>query len=266
MRRTIGGLEAQVIAYSRLRRWRTVRTGDLLGPLGLNAGQERALLSRMARAGLIARVWRGLYLVPQSLPLGGKWSPSATLALTTLVDERGGRYQICGPNAFSRYGFDPQIPNRIFAYNNRLWGRRTIGSVELTLIRVSDERLGATESVETPDEPTAIYSSRARALVDAVYDWSRFNGLPRAYRWILSELASGRVAAKELVALALKFGDRGTKRRIGFLLSRAGVPDRLLSELRRDLPATSSPIPWIPTLPKRGPADRVWGVVMNGEV
>ena len=31
--------------------------------------------SRLARSGLIARVWRGLYLVPPTLPVAGRWSP-----------------------------------------------------------------------------------------------------------------------------------------------------------------------------------------------
>ena len=266
MRRTIGGLESQALAYSRLRGWKTLRSGDLAERLELSPDQERKLLSRMARAGLIARVWRGLYLVPPTVPLGGKWSPSEALALTTLMEARGGRYQICGPNAFNRYGFDEQIPNRVYAYNDRLSGARTIGRVELALIRVAADRLGGTEIVESPEAPSAIYSSRTRTLVDAVYDWSRFNGLPRAYGWIRSELAAGRVESKELVRLTLRYGNRSTIRRIGVLLESARVPQALLRKLEAGLPATTSPIPWIPTRPKRGSANSRWGVVLNGEV
>jgi hypothetical protein len=35
------------------------------------------------------------------------------------MEDQGARYQICGPNAFNRYGFDEQVPTRIYAYNNR---------------------------------------------------------------------------------------------------------------------------------------------------
>ena len=180
MKQNLGRLETQFLAYAQMRRWPTVRTGDLRKPLRLTVEQERKLLSRLARAGMIARVWRGLYLVPPRLPLGGVWSPDEGLALTTLMAVRGGRYQICGLNAFNRYGFDEQMPNRVYAYNNRLSGDRRIGSVDLTLIKVADARLGATEEVATSESgPPAIYSSRARTLVDAVYDWSRF-GTPAA--------------------------------------------------------------------------------------
>jgi len=265
VKRSIGRLEAQLLAYTQMRGWPTVRTGDLRKPLRLGAAQERKLFSRLARAGMIARVWRGLYLVPPRLPLGGKWSPDEGLALATLMAARGGRYQISGLNAFNRYGFDEQMPNRVYAYNNRLSGDRRIGSVQLTLIKVADTRLGATEETASSDGPPVIYSSRARSLVDAVYDWSRFGSLPRGYGWIRRELRMKRVEAKELVDLTLRYGDKGTIRRIGALLEREGVAETLLRKLERALPATSSPIPWIPRRPKRGAVERRWGVVWNGE-
>ena len=266
MKRNLGRLETQFLAYAQMRRWTTVRTGDLRKPMRLSADQERKLFSRLARAGMIARVWRGLYLVPPRLPLGGRWSPDEGLALATLMTARGGRYQICGLNAFNRYGFDEQIPNRVYAYNNRLSGDRSIGSVQLTVIKVADERLGAIEEAATMEGgPPAIYSSRARSLVDAVYDGSRFGSLPRGYRWIRSELAAKRVKAADLVELTLRYGDRGTIRRIGALLERERIAEPLLRKLDRALPATSSPIPWIPRRAKRGPVERRWGVVWNGE-
>ncbi len=104
-----------MLAYLQMRGKGTVRTGELTGPLELTPEQERELLSRLARGGMIARVRRGLYLVPQRLPLGGSWSPDAALALATLLQDRQGQYQICGPNAFSRYGFDGQVPTRVYA-------------------------------------------------------------------------------------------------------------------------------------------------------
>jgi predicted transcriptional regulator of viral defense system len=175
----------------------------------------------------------------------------------------GGRYQICGANAFNRYGFDDQIPNRLYAYNNRISGDRMIGTVDLTLIKVADERLGATETIPTPEGPTLIYSTRARALVDAVYDWSRFDGIPRAYRWIREELAAKRIKPVELTELTRRYGDTGTVRRMGALLEQLGVTERILRLLEGGFPATQSPIPFVPRQPKRGRANPRWGVILN---
>jgi len=264
VKRALGEIETRFFAYAQMRRLRTVRTGDLVGPLALTPIQERELFRRLSRGRLIARVRRGFYLVPPRLPLGGAWTPDEILALQTLMDDRRGTYQICGPNAFNRSGFDEQIPVRVYAYNNRISGDRTIGSIYLTLIKVADERLGATDTVATADGLTAVYSSRVRTLVDAVYDWARFNSLPRAFRWIRRELAAERVSAADLVTTTLRYGDKGTIRRIGVLLERERVDPRLLRRLERSLPTTSSSmIPWIPTKPKRGTRASRWGVVVN---
>lgn len=264
MKKTLGNLERQLFAYTQLRNLRTLRTGDLLEPLKITPKQERELLSRLSSAGLIAQVRRGLYLVPSRLPLGGKWSPDEFLALNTLMSDQRARYQICGPNAFNRYGFDDQIPTRTYVYNNRLSGDRTIGSVSLTLIMVSDKRLGDVEEVKTSLDEKALYSSRARSLLDAVYDWSRFNTLPRAYKWINEELALKRATPKELIGVTLKYGDIGTIRRIGFILEKFGVPNSLLVKLRKVLKPTSSFIPACPNKPKRGTINIKWGILDNG--
>jgi predicted transcriptional regulator of viral defense system len=179
------------------------------------------------------------------------------------MEDQNGQYQICGPNAFNRYGFDEQIPTRTYVYNNRISGERTIGAITLMLIKVADKRLGNTEEVKLDDGQPIRYSSRVRTLVDAVYDWSRFNSLPRGYEWIRRELAAKRVDATELVKVTLLYGDVGTIRRMGTLLEREKADSGLLQRLQRALKPTKSLIPWIPSLPKRGITSRRWGVVVN---
>ena len=98
MKTRLGRQETQLLAYLQLRKRRTVRTGELTGPLRLSRDQERELFRRLSRGGLIARVRPGLYLVPAHLPLGGVWAPDEILALNTLMGNRNSRYQICGPN------------------------------------------------------------------------------------------------------------------------------------------------------------------------
>ena len=259
----LGPLETQFFSYVQMRRAQSLRLGELQQALGLSATQEKDLVRRLARRGLIARVRRGLYLVPPTLPAGGKWSPGEALALRTLIADRDGAYQICGPNAFCRYGWIGQVPNRTYVYNNRISGQRKIASVAFSLIKVADGRLGATESAQTPGGIRLVYSSRVRSLMDAVYDWSRFNSLPQAFGWIRAELAASKEAAAELVKISLRYGNLGTLRRIGKLLEMAGVEERLLRRIEKVLRPSSSMIPWIPTRPKRGTTDRRWGVVVN---
>lgn len=261
----LGPLETQFFAYVQMRRKGTVRSGEISSALGITAAQETDLFRRLRRAGFIVRVRRGLYLVPPRLPLGGKWSPGEAIAITALFNDNGGRYQLCGPNAFSRYGFDDQVPNRLYAYNNRLSGDRRIGTVNITLIKVATVRLGATERDKGADGTPLVYSSRARTLMDAVYDWDRFNGIPRAYGWIQSELRRKPDIAAELVKVTLKYGNQGTIRRIGYLLEKEKGTTSLLRELETRLRESDSLIPWIPNQPKRGKVVLRWGVIDNAQ-
>ncbi len=64
MKTRLGRQETQLLAYLQMRKLRTVRTGDLTGPLRLSRDQERELSRRLARGGLLTRVRPGLYLAP----------------------------------------------------------------------------------------------------------------------------------------------------------------------------------------------------------
>ena len=63
--------------------------------------------------------------------------------------------------------------------------------------------------------------------------------------------------------MTVRYGNRGTARRIGALLERLGVSGRGLVRLERMLKPSTSLIPWAPGLPKRGTVNRRWGVVFN---
>ena len=266
-RRTkIGHLEIQVLAYAQLKKAEVIRTGDVPAVLGISAKQERELLSRMARAGLIIRLTSGIYLVPQSMPPSGKMAVSEYYILAKLMEALKGRYQISGPNAFNFYGFDDQIPNRFYVYNNRISGERTIGGFEFIFIKTSDKQLGGVNKFKASDGCVAVFASRSRAFMDAVYDWSRYNTLPRAYKWIRDDMKKNPKAADDLLSMTIKFGNKGTVRRIGYLLETLGVKSPVLKKLKEKKSSTKSLIGWIPGRPPMGSVNKKWGLIINGEI
>ncbi len=264
MARRLGKLEAAALAYVQMRNLRTAKTGELADALRITSKQERELFSRMARAGMIAKVRNGLYLFPAKLPLGGVWTPDEATAINALMADKQARYQITGPNAFNRYGYDEQIPARICIYNDAISGDRSVGRTELTLIKVTPARLGETEQFETPSGETLVYSSRVRTLVDAVYDWSRFDSLPRAYDWIRRDIEAGRISPTDLSKTTIRFSNLGTLRRIGALLEQMDVQESVLKRMQRKLTPTTAKIPLVPGRPPRGTLLKRWGVVLNG--
>jgi len=233
----LGDLSARFFAYVQLKKKDIVRTGELSAVLGISELQERDLLSRLSTSGWIVRLKRGVYLVPLRIPAGGKYSPGFGPILQKLITERGGLYQVCGPTAFNYYGFVNQIPNVTYVYNTCISGSRTIGNLAFSFIKVTKKRLGGTTVVDTREGTGVIYSSKVRTLMDAVYDWSRFNSLPQGYNWIRQEISLEPGLAVELIKVTIKYGNQATVRRIGCLLEMLNlVPDNIgsLSVQRSD--------------------------------
>ncbi len=262
-KKVLGELERKFFAYTQMREKRVIKSSEVEEALALSTQQVRNLFRRLTKGKLVARVRRGLYLVPEKLPLGGSWTPDERQAINALMSDCGGSYQICGPNAFNRYGYSEQIPVQTYIYNDKLSGQRTIGSVELSLIKVAKNRLGGTVKEQTAAGEPLKYSSRPRTLVDAVYDYSRFNSLPQAYDWIRADLLEDRVAVEEVVDMAVDYGNIGTNRRIGFLLEKIGVEQKQLQRLENEISDSSSFIPFVPNRPKRGRTSKRWKVADN---
>jgi len=259
----LGSLSSNFFAYVQLKGKDIIRTGELGPVLSISDSKERSLLHRLSNSGWIVRLKRGVYLVPPRIPAGGKYSPGVALILHKLMEEQDGKYQICGPSAFNFYGFDDQIPNVTYAHNNRISGKRTIGNLEFQFIKIADTRLGAANSFRARNGGEIIYSSKARTLMDAVYDWSRFNSLPRGYDWIRKEADRDLKLTSELVEVTVRYGNQATIRRIGYLLDTLDQPLRASNRLQLQLSASKALIPWIPSKSARGKINRKWGVIDN---
>ncbi len=260
----LGNLSSRFFAYVQLKKKDIVRTGELASVLDITVSKERDLLRRLSGSGWIVRLKRGVYLVPPRIPAGGKYSPGTALILQKLMDEVVGKYQICGPNAFNFYGLDDQIPIVTYVYNNRISGSRTIGNLSFQFIKIADKRLGATNVVRSRKNAPVIYSSKARTLMDAVYDWSRFNSLPQGYDWVRQEIKKDFKLEYKLVEVTAQYGNQASARRIGYLLDTYFKKSKMINRFQNLLSDSKALIPWIPGRSAKGTINRKWGVIDNG--
>ncbi len=260
----LGNLSSQFFAYIQLKNKNVIRTGDIAPVLNITKSQESDLLRRLADSGWIVRLKRGVYLVPDRLPVGGKYNPGSAIILKQLLKEYGGQYQITGPTAFNFYGFDNQVPNMFYVYNNRISGTRRIGNQSYLFIKTSGQRLGSITEIATPQGISITYSSKSRTLMDAVYDWSRFNSLPRGYKWIESALQAEPEIVSRLVDVTIKYSNQATMRRMGYLLDSLRQSPKLINQLSAKLSRSKSLIPWTPNRENRGKVNRKWGIILNG--
>ena len=124
--------------------------------------------------------------------------------------------------------------------------------------------MGSTKRLKTPDDIDAVMVTKTRALVDAVYDWSRYNTLPRAYGWIAETLKKDPFIIENLIGDSLQYGNKGTVKRIGYCLAQLDIADDQLSRMKRQLGSAKSLIPWIPGQAAKGSINKEWGLIVNG--
>ncbi|MBI4126973.1 MAG: hypothetical protein HY465_05715, partial [Deltaproteobacteria bacterium] len=178
---SLGELELRSIAYVQFRKKEFLHVGDLVEGIGLSKSQEHSLLFRLESKGQIVRLKRGIYYVPPQLPPSGRISVSEYFLLSKYMEVEKASYQVSGPSVFHRYGFDEQIPNIHYVYNDRISGEKTIGGYRFVFIRTSKKRLKGSDLLKEASGILVSIASQPKVLVDAVYDWSRFYTLPRAF-------------------------------------------------------------------------------------
>lgn len=263
--KTHRSLKTKALAWLQMREKEVLYTGELQKVLKITPKQEANLLNYLRRSGILIPLTKGIAIAPLKLP-PGRWSPSPYKILALLMKELDAQYQITGLYAFNRYGLSTQVPVRMMIYNTKLSGTKMIGGLAFDFVRVDATRLGEAEVIEMPkDKDSRVYiGSLPRTLFDAVYDYKRFNTLPRAYEWIAQKKSDSNLM-KKLVEITIQFGNVGTQRRIGFVLSSLGINPALCRKLWRTLPKSSSLIPLIPGENAVGPIDRQWGIIINGK-
>ncbi len=231
--------------------------------LRISAKQEREALARLCRAGWIARIQKGVYLLNQELDFRGSRRPSPYQVIQELMSVHSATYQIVGPVAFHHYGWHTHDTSTIHVYNDRISRRIRIAGRATDFIKVASQRLGGIKRAEIEGTRNVVLSSRLRSLVDAVYDWKRFGSLPSAFKWVSGEIVANAGSDRVLADLSIRYGNTGTQRRLGKALEASGASKKAVERIRKRLPPTTAKIPWDPCLPRCGSTDRHWGLVLN---
>ena len=261
----LGPLEMQFFAWTQLENKEQVRTGDFAKVKGLSAKQEADLLYNLSSSGVIVKLWRGLYLVPPKIPLGGSWSPSPYLIISKYMRNLDAKFQISGPALFNLYGYSDQVSAWFTIYNNRISKKLYILQYHLDFVKVIKKRLGDVTK-RSPygvkkSEP-ALVSSAEQALLDAVYDYKKYGTLPKAYDWIAVAVQDKKINPEKLVSIVIRYGNTMSQKRIGWVLDKLKVPEKIINRLKKRIPKTSFLVPLNPKN-NLGSINKKWGVIEN---
>ena len=215
-----GPLESRVLAWAQWRGVECVATVELAKALRLGVEQARQLMKRMGKKGLAISLRKGLWLLPRTLPPGGRWTPAPAVVLKHFFEAAGGNYQETGQGAFQYHGLSDQMANITTVYNTRLSGRSRIGGMEFRWIKVAESRLGHLDAAALPEQRIG---SLPRVMFDALYDSAKFGSLSVAYGWI-RERVSNPSFVEQLAECAWRCGG----------MSEAGSSLRIARRVRKN--------------------------------
>ncbi len=261
----LGPLGMQFFAWAQLENKEQVKTGDFAKVKGLSAKQEADLLYNLSSSGVIVKLWRGLYLVPPKIPLGGSWSPSPYLVISKYMRNLDAKFQITGPAIFNSYGYSDQVSPWFTVYNNKVSKKLYILQYRLNFVKVIENRLGDVKK-RAPygvkkSEP-ALVSSAEQTLLDAVYDYKKYGALPKAYDWIAVAVRDKKINPEKLANIAIKYGNIMSQKRIGWVLDELKVSQKIISRLKKKIPKTNFLVPLDPKN-NIGPINKKWKVIEN---
>lgn len=260
----LGPHQSRLLSWSQMTGEICVKTNTVANAIRLPLERTYELLDRMARDGIIIQLARGLYLLPEKLPPGGLWQPPAEVAIWYYMQSKEAQWQETGLGVFNHYGLIEQVSNVVIVYNNKVSDRRFFGKLEVIFIKVNQDRLGSAKEKEIlsgkPERQKI--ATLARAIFDAVYDYSRFRTLPTAYSWI-AERKTDTDFLNELVKCSIKYGNVATNRRLGWLLQYLVIPENIWLPLKKSLKKSSSYIPVDPSQIAQGSTNKNWGVIEN---
>jgi hypothetical protein len=179
--------------------------------------------------------------------------------------EHGAIYQISGAAVFNAYGFSTQLASEFTIYNNKISKKVSILQYRFVFSKVAAIRLGDVQEFMPSGASTygkAIFSSPDQALLDSVFDYRKFGSLPGAYEWIETAIRTKRIDPERLVRATIQHGNTMCKKRIGWLLEKLGVKERIYSKILRQIPKTKFLVPLDPNN-FNGPINERWGVIEN---
>ena len=264
--RKIGELELKLLAYIQLTNAKIIRTGNVISVLGITEQREKTLLSNLNKKGLILRLTTGYYLVPDKISPTLNALIDGMEILYYLMKYYNAKYMISGPTVIYKYGFTTQIPNRIYVYNDKIYGDRQIGGNSFVFMKTSSKRLKGAEFVSNLKGFKIPYASKTRLLIDCIYDWNRYNTIPKVFNWIKQEIKENPDMAGKLVSNGIRYGNKSAIARLGFCLDEIGAAPSELERLQKKITLSKSIIPLIPNTNLKGSVNKKWGLIINGQI
>jgi hypothetical protein len=133
-------IDDKILRSIRAKRSATAFTAKDFSGLG-HRGAIWQALGRLAKAGKLRRIRKGLYDLPRPHPLLGKTAPDPMAVVRTLMADSGAHWQVSGAYAANLLGLSEQVPAKIVILTDGVPRRVPLGKLTLDFRRTAPRNL-----------------------------------------------------------------------------------------------------------------------------
>ena len=258
MKKQFGPKETEVIArlsYEKI----TVITKEQLEKLFGQSVLVRQIIYQLKKKGILKPITKGVYYY-SPLEVGPAGARINEFLIPPILFPKG-NYYVGYSNMYNYYGFTDQIFQTFYVLNTSRQSERIICGVPFKLVKISPKRMYGFENIKISGSEI-IVSDRERTLIDMIYFPDPVGGLKKAFEILEKEVSTDKPNIKKLIKYTVSFPTISTRKRIGFVLSRSGVSEKILAPLKKSVKNTSL-ITLYGSKSRKGTIDNRWKVIID---
>jgi len=258
IKKQIGPKETEIIARLSYEKT-TIITKEQLEKLFGKSVLVRQITYQLKKKGILKPITKGTYYY-SPLEAGPTGVRINEFLIPSILFPKN-NYYVGYSNMYNYYGFTDQIFQTFYVLNTSRQKERTICGIPFKLIRVSPPKMYGLENIKISGSQV-IVSNRERTLIDLIYFPDPVGGLKRAFTILETKASSGKTDIKKLVKYAVSFPVVSTRKRIGYVLDKSGISEKILVPLRKSVENTSL-ITLNGSKSRKGTIDNKWKVIID---
>lgn len=254
----LGPKETEVVARLSYEKT-TVITKEQLEKLFGKSVLVRQIIYQLKKKGILKPITKGVYYY-SPLEAGPAGVRINEFLIPPILFPKN-NYYVGYSNMYNYYGFTDQIFQTFYVLNTSRQSERAICGIPFKLIKISPKRMYGLKNIKISGSQI-IVSDRERTLVDLIYFPDSIGGFKKAFTILKREASSGKTDIKKLIKYAKSFPAISTRKRIGYILDRSDVPEKILAPIRKSVENTSL-ITLYGSKSRKGTIDNKWKVIID---
>ncbi len=216
-------------------------------------------LFRLKQKGILTSIKKGVYIF-SPLDSGAEGRRINEFLIPQILFPKG-NYYIGYSTMYSYWSFTEQIFQTIYILNTSLQREKTIGETRFNMIKISNIKLYGLKNIRIQNTNVKV-SDKERTLIDMFYFSQPVGGIKTVFEITKNMTEIMEIDIKKLIKYAVKFPNLTLKKRVGFILDKAGINDELLEPLIEKIQNTSL-VALYPSNSRCGPINKKWKVIEN---